>query len=164
MSMCSGRSDLSLFAYRLNGLCTRRLKFGMRCYLVHDSSSHAKSCSLRERPGQRLQTEVKRHRCANRLDPAQTPQKLSYSFWFWTLQMDFSQTSTYYLPFLPRQIICGLQNTVKPLLVVTSIKQPTCIKQPEEGCPKIHKLIYLNCIKQPPAFSNHILSFPWVAA
>ena len=55
-------------------------------------------------------------------------------------------------------------NTVKPVLVVTSIKQPTCIKQPEESCPKIHRLIYLKCIKQPPAFSSHILSFPWVAA
>ena len=57
-----------------------------------------------------------------------------------------------------------ISNTVKPVLVVTSIKQPTCIKQPEESCPKIHILIYLNCIKQPPAFSSHILSFPWVAA
>ena len=56
------------------------------------------------------------------------------------------------------------KNTVKPVLVVTSIKQPTCIKQPEGSCPKIHILIYLNCIKQPPAFSSHILSFPWVAA
>ena len=55
-------------------------------------------------------------------------------------------------------------STVKPVLVVTSIKQPTCIKQPEESCPKIHRHIYLNCIKQPPAFSSHILSFPWVAA
>ena len=55
-------------------------------------------------------------------------------------------------------------NTVKPVLVVTSIKQPTCIKQPEESCPKIHIPIYLNCIKQPPAFSSQILSFPWVAA
>ena len=54
--------------------------------------------------------------------------------------------------------------TVKPVLVVTSIKQPTCIKQPEESCPKIHIPIYLNCIKQPPAFSSHFLSFPWVAA
>ena len=52
--------------------------------------------------------------------------------------------------------------TVKPVLVVTSIKQPTCIKQPEESCPKIQRHIYLNCIKQPPAFSSHILSFPWV--
>ena len=42
------------------------------------------------------------------------------------------------------------------MLVVTSIKQPTCIKQPEESCPKIHRLVYLNCIKQPPAFSSHI--------
>ena len=33
-------------------------------------------------------------------------------------------------------------STVKPVLVVTSIKQPTCIKQPEESCPKIHRLIY----------------------
>ena len=56
------------------------------------------------------------------------------------------------------------QNTVKPVLVVTSIKQPTCIKQPEESCPKVHRLIYLNCIKQLPAFGSHILSFPWVAA
>ena len=55
-------------------------------------------------------------------------------------------------------------STVKPVLVVTSIKQPTCIKQPEESCPKIHIPIYLNCIKQPPAFSSQILSFPWVAA
>ena len=57
-----------------------------------------------------------------------------------------------------------VSSTVKPVLVVTSIKQPTCIKQPEESCPKIHRLTYLNCIKQPPAFSSHILSFPWVAA
>ena len=56
------------------------------------------------------------------------------------------------------------KNIVKPVLVVTSIKQPTYIKQPEDGCPKIHRLIYLNCIKQPPAFSSHILSFRWVAA
>ena len=55
---------------------------------------------------------------------------------------------------------CIIKYTVKPVLVVTSIKQPTCIKQPEESCPKIHRLIYLNCIKQPPAFSSHILSFP----
>ena len=54
--------------------------------------------------------------------------------------------------------------TVKLVLVVTSIQQPICIKQPEESCPKHHRLIYLNCIKQPPAFSSHILSFPWVAA
>ena len=33
-------------------------------------------------------------------------------------------------------------NTVKPVLVVTSIKQPTCIKQPEERCPKIHRHIF----------------------
>ena len=32
--------------------------------------------------------------------------------------------------------------TVKPVLVVTSIKQPTCIKQPEESCPKIHGHIF----------------------
>ena len=64
-------------------------------------------------------------------------------------------------------IDCGISSvssyTVKPVLVVTSIKQPTCIKQPEESCPKIHRLLYLNCIKQPPAFSSHILSIPWVA-
>ena len=62
--------------------------------------------------------------------------------------------------FLPYYFTC----TVKPVLVVTSIKQPTCIKQPEESCPKICRLTYLNCIKQPPAFNSHILSFPWVAA
>ena len=33
-------------------------------------------------------------------------------------------------------------NTVKPVLVVTSIKQPTCIKQPEESCPEIHTYIF----------------------
>ena len=65
---------------------------------------------------------------------------------------------------MPRYVVSLYINTVKLVLVVTSIKQPTCIKQPEEGCPKIHELIYLNCIKQPPAFSSHILSFPWVAA
>ena len=32
--------------------------------------------------------------------------------------------------------------TVKPVLVVTSIKQPTCIKQPEESCPEIHRHIF----------------------
>ena len=62
------------------------------------------------------------------------------------------------------QRVVKVKYTVKPVLVVTSIKQPTCIKQPEESCPEIHRLLYLNCIKQPPAFSSHILSFPWVAA
>ena len=33
-----------------------------------------------------------------------------------------------------------VESTVKPVLVVTSIKQPTCIKQPEESCLKIHTL------------------------
>ena len=44
--------------------------------------------------------------------------------------------------------------TVKPVLVVTSIKQPTCIKQPEESCPKIHRHIFelyyaATCFQQP---------------
>ena len=34
------------------------------------------------------------------------------------------------------------QYTVKPVLVVTSIKQPTCIKQPEESCTKVHRHIF----------------------
>ena len=37
---------------------------------------------------------------------------------------------------------CICAYTVKPVLVVTSIKQPTCIKQPEESCPKIHRHIF----------------------
>ena len=73
--------------------------------------------------------------------------------------------STHYL-ILPscNRAATSKNRTVKPVLVVTSIKQPTCIKQPEESCPEIHIPIYLNCIKQPPAFSSHFLSFPWVAA
>ena len=78
------------------------------------------------------------------------------------LRSNFSSFPQYF------QYISNFKNlityTVKPVLVVTSIKQPTCIKQPEEGCPKIHRHIYLNCIKQPPVFSSHILNFPWVAA
>ena len=72
--------------------------------------------------------------------------------WNWNATMDLRRTDI------------KQQNTVKPVLVVTSIKQPTCIKQPEKSCSKIHIPIYLNCIKQPPAFSSHFLSFPWVAA
>ena len=49
---------------------------------------------------------------------------------------------------------CSVASTVEPVLVVTSIKQPTCIKQPEESCPKIHihiSELYLaaTCLQQP---------------
>ena len=36
----------------------------------------------------------------------------------------------------------GTNEIVKPVLVVTSIKQPTCIKQPEESCLEIHRHIF----------------------
>ena len=49
---------------------------------------------------------------------------------FWLKKMPYQYLELAYLAY-----------TVKPVLVVTSIKQPTCIKQPEEGCPKIHRHI-----------------------
>ena len=52
--------------------------------------------------------------------------------------------------------------TVKPELAVTSIKQPTCHKQPNRMFPNF--VLISTSAKQPPALSSHYLCFPWVAA
>ena len=55
-------------------------------------------------------------------------------------------------------------NTVKPVLAITSVKQPTCLKQPIKMFPNVHFVLIVTSIKQPPALSRHFLCFPCVAA
>ena len=55
-------------------------------------------------------------------------------------------------------------NTVKPVLAVTSIKQPTCLKQPNKMFPNVKFVLIFTSVKQPPALSSHFLCFPCVAA
>ena len=47
-------------------------------------------------------------------------------------------------------------NTVKPVLVATSIKQATCIKQASVKVPKGANTSKCTCIKQAPVLSKHI--------
>ena len=54
--------------------------------------------------------------------------------------------------------------TVKPELVVTSIKQPTCLKQPNKMFPNVNFVLIFTSVKQPLALSSHFLCFPCVAA
>jgi len=44
--------------------------------------------------------------------------------------------------------------TVKPVLAVTSIKQPTCLKQPIKMFPNVNFVLIFTSIKQPPALSS----------
>jgi len=55
-------------------------------------------------------------------------------------------------------------NTVKPVLAVTSFKQPTCLKQPNKMFPNVKFVLIFTSVKQPPALSSHFLCFPCVAA
>ena len=55
-------------------------------------------------------------------------------------------------------------NTIKPELAVTSIKQPTCLKQPNKMFPNINFVLIFTSVRQPPALSSHFLCFPCVAA
>ena len=50
--------------------------------------------------------------------------------------------------------------TVKPVLVATSIKQATCIKQACIHVPKKENTLKCTCIKQAPVLSKHILIVP----
>jgi len=54
--------------------------------------------------------------------------------------------------------------TVKPELAVNSIKQPTCLKQPNRMFPSFNCVLIFASAKQPPALSSHFLCFPWMAA
>ena len=56
---------------------------------------------------------------------------------------------------------CG---TVKPVLVATSIKQATCIKQACIQIPKQANALKCTCIKQAPVLSKQILIVPSVLA
>ena len=57
-----------------------------------------------------------------------------------------------------------LSNTVKPVLVATSIKQATCIKQACFQFPKQEDSLKCTCIKQAPVLSKQILIVPQVLA
>ena len=52
-------------------------------------------------------------------------------------------------------------NPVKPVLVATSIKQATCIKQACNQIPKQASTLKCTCIKQAPVLSKQILIVPW---
>jgi len=54
--------------------------------------------------------------------------------------------------------------TVKPVLAVTSIKQPTCLKQSNKMCQNVNFVLIFTSVKQPPALNSHFLCFPCVAA
>jgi len=54
------------------------------------------------------------------------------------------------------------QCTLNPVLAVTSIKQPTYLKQPHKMFPNVYS--YSPMFKQPPALSSLFLCFPCVAA
>jgi len=47
------------------------------------------------------------------------------------------------------------------VLAVTSIKQPTCLKQPNKMFPDVEFVLKFTSFKQPPALSSHFLCFPW---
>jgi len=55
-------------------------------------------------------------------------------------------------------------STVKPVLVVTSIKQPTCLKQPHKMFPNVKFVLIFTSVKQSPALSSHFLCIHCVAA
>ena len=55
-------------------------------------------------------------------------------------------------------------STVHPVLAVTSIKQPTCLKQPNKMFPNVKFVLIITSVKRPPALSSHFLCFPSVAA
>ena len=50
--------------------------------------------------------------------------------------------------------------TVKPVLVATSIKQATCVKQSHIQFPKVKNTLKCTSIKQAPALSKQILIIP----
>ena len=52
------------------------------------------------------------------------------------------------------------EGTVKPVLVATSIKQATCIKQACSQFPRQENTWKCTCIKQAPVLSKHILFIP----
>jgi len=49
-------------------------------------------------------------------------------------------------------------HTVKPVLAVTSMKQPTCLKQPNKMFPNVKFVLIFTSVKQPPALSSHFLT------
>ena len=55
-------------------------------------------------------------------------------------------------------------NTAKPELAVTSIKQPTCVKQPNKMFRNVKFVLIFTSVKQPPALSSHFVCFPCVSA
>ena len=54
----------------------------------------------------------------------------------------------------------SFSNTVKPVLVATSIKQATCIKQACIQFPKQANTLKCTCIKQAPVLSKQIFIVP----
>ena len=53
-----------------------------------------------------------------------------------------------------------ISNIVKPVLVATSIKQATCIKQACIQFPKQANTVKCTCIKKAPVFNKQILNVP----
>ena len=51
------------------------------------------------------------------------------------------------------------QIAVRPVLAVTSIKQPTCLKQPMKMFPNVNFVLVFTSSKQPPALSSHFCAF-----
>jgi len=58
----------------------------------------------------------------------------------------------------------GMAFTVQPVLAVTSIKQPTCLKQPNKMFPNVKFVLIFTSVQQPPALGSHFLCLPCVAA
>ena len=51
-------------------------------------------------------------------------------------------------------------NTVTPVLAVTSIKQPTCLKQPNKMFQNVNFVLMFTSVKQPPALSSRFFVLP----
>ena len=66
----------------------------------------------------------------------------------------------YLLSHFARDSTSEISDTVKLELVVTSVKQTTCIKQAYIQHPKQAIALKCMCIKQAPVFSKHILIIP----
>ena len=54
------------------------------------------------------------------------------------------------------------RHTVKPVLAVTSIKQPTCLEQPNKMFPNVNFVLIFTSVKQPPALSSFCASLAWL--
>ena len=56
--------------------------------------------------------------------------------------------------------VLGMETTVKPVLVATSIEQAICIKRPVFRSPIMTNKNKFTCIKQAPVLSKHFSFIP----